>query len=90
MLKKTILLFVTIFGFSQEQTKPVPAFDFLKKYINSRDLALSSNQDEVYFTIQNTTEEVSVIAFSKKENKKWTEPKLLHFTEKFRDIEPLL
>jgi hypothetical protein len=93
MLKKTtylILLFVTIFGFSQEQTKPVPAFDFLKKYINTRDLALSQNQDEVYFTIQNTNEEVSVIAFSKKENKKWTEPKLINFTRKFRDIEPFL
>lgn len=93
MLKKTtylILLFATIFGFSQEQTKPVPAFDFLKKYINTRDLALSQNQDEVYFTIQNTNEEVSVIAFSKMENKKWTEPKLINFTRKFRDIEPFL
>ena len=93
MLNKTtylIILFVTIFGFSQEQTKPVPAFDFLKKYINTRDLALSQNQDEVYFTIQNTNEEVSVIAFSKKENKKWTEPKLINFTGKFRDIEPFL
>lgn len=93
MLKKTtylIILFVTIFGFSQEQTKPVPAFDFLKKHINTRDLALSQNQDEVYFTIQNTNEEVSVIAFSKKENKKWTEPKLINFTHKYRDIEPFL
>lgn len=90
MIKKTFLLFVTIFGFSQEQTKPAPAFDFMKKYINTRDLALSSTQDEVYFTVQNTNEEVSVIAFSKKENKKWTKPKLMNFTRKFRDIEPFL
>ncbi len=90
MIKKTFLLFVTIFGFSQEQTKPDPAFDFLKKYINTRDLALSSTQDEVYFTVQNTNEEVSVIAFSKKENKKWSEPKLINFSGKHRDIEPFL
>lgn len=90
MIKKTFLLFVTIFGFAQESTKPAPAFDFLKKYINTRDLALSQNQDEVYFTIQNTNEEVSVIAFSKKENKKWSEPKLINFTGKYRDIEPFL
>lgn len=81
---------MTIFGFSQEQTKPDPAFDFLKKYINTRDLALSSTQDEVYFTVQNTNEEVSVIAFSKKENKKWSEPKLINFSGKHRDIEPFL
>jgi hypothetical protein len=90
MIKKTFLLFVTIFGFAQEQPKPVAAFDFLKKYSNTRDLALSSTQDEVYFTLQNTNEEVSVIAFSKKENKKWSEPKLINFTGKFRDIEPFL
>ena len=90
MIKKTFLLFVTIFGFAQEQPKPLAAFDFLKKYNNSRDLALSSSQDEVYFTVQNTNEEVSVIAFSKKENKKWSEPKLINFTGKFRDIEPFL
>ena len=90
MIKKTVFFFVTIFGFAQEQTKPVPAFDFLKKYSNTRDLALSSTQDEVYFTVQNTNEEVSVIAFSKKENKKWSEPKLINFTGKFRDIEPFL
>lgn len=90
MIKKTFLLFLSIFGFAQEQTKPEPAFDFLKKYINTRDLALSSTQDEVYFTIQNTNEEVSVIAFSKKVNKKWSEPKLINFTGKHRDIEPFL
>lgn len=90
MIKKTFLLFVTIFGFSQEQAKPSAAFNFTKKYINTRDLALSSTQDEVYFTVQNTNEEISVIAFSKKENKKWSEPKLMNFTGKFRDIEPFL
>ncbi len=90
MIKKTFLLFVTIFGFSQEQAKPVAAFDFLKKYINTRDLALSQNQEEVYFTVQNTNEEVSVIAFSQKVNKKWSEPKLINFTGKHRDIEPFL
>lgn len=90
MIKKTFLLFVSIFGFAQEQTKPKPAFDFLKKHINTRDLALSSTQDEVYFTVQNTNEEVSVIAFSKKVNKKWSKPKLINFTGKHRDIEPFL
>lgn len=93
MLKKTtnlILLFVSTIGFAQEQTKPIAAFDFLKKYVNTRDLALSSTQDEVYFTIQNTNEEVSVIAFSKKVNQKWTEPKLIDFSGKHRDIEPFL
>ena len=93
MLKKTIhliLLFVSKIGFAQEQTKPIAAFDFLKKYINTRDLAFSPTQDEVYFTIQNTNEEVSAIAFSKKVNQKWTEPKLINFSGKHRDIEPFL
>ena len=51
MFKKIFLLFISIFGFAQEQTKPISAFDFLKKYSNTRDLALSQNQDEVYSRI---------------------------------------
>lgn len=90
MFKKIFLLFISFFGFAQEQSKPTAAFDFFKKYINVRDLALSQNQDEVYFTIQSINEEVSAIAFSKKVNQNWTEPKLVSFTGEHRDIEPFL
>ena len=93
MLKKinyiiTLLLFSN--SFSQEIAQPTAAFEFLSKYSNFRDFTISTNQKEVYFTIQSNDEQVSRIAFIKKTNKKWSEPKLVPFTSKHRDIEPFL
>ncbi|VXB51713.1 conserved hypothetical protein [Flavobacterium sp. 9AF] len=76
-------------GISQNETV-VPAFDFLIQFTNCRDFTLSKNQDEIYFTIQNTTEEISRIAYSKKIKNKWTTPELVSFSSDHRDIEPFL
>jgi hypothetical protein len=90
-MKKTtlfIILFTTTLVFSQE--KPIPAFDFLTNYQNVRDIAISKNVDEVYFTIQSPDEQVSKIAFVVKEKNKWSKPQLVSFTSNHRDIEPFL
>lgn len=90
-MKKTtllIILFTTTLVFSQE--KPIPVFDFLTNYQNVRDIAISKNQDEVYFTIQSPDEQVSKIAFVIKRENKWSNPELVSFTSNHRDIEPFL
>ncbi|MVO07634.1 hypothetical protein GOQ30_00480 [Flavobacterium sp. TP390] len=76
-------------GISQNETV-VPAFDFLIQFTNCRDFTLSKSQDELYFTIQNTTEEISQIVCSKKIKNKWTTPELVSFSSEHRDIEPFL
>jgi len=49
--------------FAQTTEAPIQAFDFLASYQNIRDIAISTNQEEVYFTIQSPDEQVSKIAF---------------------------
>lgn len=84
------VLFLGILGFSQELTKPIPAFDILKKYQNVRDFTISTTQDEIYFTIQNPSEERAVIAVIKKKKKRWSEPEMTTFSGNYRNIEPFL
>ncbi|RAK22626.1 WD40 repeat protein [Flavobacterium aquaticum] len=84
------VLFLGVFGFSQENSKPIPACEFLTKYQNVRDFTISKNQDEIYFSIQSPTEDRAVIAVTKKKKNKWQEPEMTSFSGKFRNIEPFL
>ncbi|TDR23009.1 TolB-like translocation protein [Flavobacterium cheniae] len=88
--KIIVITLISGFTFSQEQEKPMPAIDILKKYQNVRDFTISKNQDEIYFTIQNPSEERAVIAVIKKKKKRWSEPEMTSFSGNFRNIEPFL
>ena len=83
-------LIITSISFSQNETKVVPVFEELAKYQNIRDFTISTTQDEVYFSIQNTSEDRAVIAVMKKKNNIWQKPEITSFTGKFRNIEPFL
>lgn len=89
-MKSILLMFIIISLNSFSQEKPIPVFDFLTNYQNVRDIAISKNQDEVYFTIQSPDEQVSKIAFVIKRENKWSNPELVSFTSNHRDIEPFL
>lgn len=93
LFMKTIYFWFILLPFtkalSQNETV-VPAFDFLKQFSNCRDFTISKNQDELYFTLQNSTEEISRIVCSKKIKNKWTTPELVSFSSDHRDIEPFL
>lgn len=88
--KIIVITLISGFTFSQEQEKPMPAIDILKKYQNVRDFTISKNQDEIYFTIQNPSEERAVIAVIKKKKKRWSEPEMTSFSGNYRNIEPFL
>ncbi|MES2284983.1 MAG: hypothetical protein V4547_04780 [Bacteroidota bacterium] len=84
------ILCISLSAFAQNTVFPLPAFEFLSKYSNVRDFTISQNQNEAYFSIQSPHEEISVIAYTKKNNGNWSEPELVNFTGKYRDIEPFL
>ncbi len=55
-----------------------------------RDIAISSEGDEIYFSVQSYVDEVSFIASAKKENNVWSNPEIVSFSGKYFDIEPFL
>ena len=85
-----LFLLITSISFSQNEMKVLPAFEELTKYQNIRDLTISVNQDEVYFSIQNTSEDRAVIAVMRRKNNIWQKPEITSFSGKFRNIEPFL
>lgn len=85
-----LFLLITSIGSSQNEIKVLPAFEELAKYQNIRDFSISTLQDEVYFSIQNTSEDRAVIAVMKKKNNIWQKPEITSFSGNFRNIEPFL
>jgi len=64
--------------------------DIFSRFPNVRDIAISSDGDEIYFSVQSYQDEVSVIAYIKKENDVWSNPEIASFSGKYFDIEPFL
>ena len=85
-----LFLLITSISFSQNEMKVLPAYEELTRYQNIRDLTISANQDEVYFSIQNTSEDRAVIAVMRRKNNIWQKPEITSFSGKFRNIEPFL
>ena len=92
MKTKLILLYILCVFFESYGQDEIckPAFDFFVQYDNCRDITLSKNKNEIYFTLQNSNEEISRIVFCKKIKGKWTQPELVSFSSNHRDIEPFL
>jgi len=79
----TIFISKSVYGQNIEPVSPD-----LNKFQNIRDFCISSNEDEVYFTIQSPGQELSQIVCVK--NKKWKNPKLLPFCDGYSYLEPFL
>lgn len=88
----TLLLFCfNISTFAQVEIKVQPFLpELFSQYPSVRDLTISPNEDEAYFSAQSILGEVSVIVRIKKENGKWTKPEIAPFSGKFNDLEPFL
>ena len=67
-----------------------PALEILVDYQKIRDFTINSSGEEAYFTIQSPLEEVCVIAMVKKSDNMWSEPEVLKFSGKYKDLEPFL
>lgn len=85
-----MLVFVPFILFAQNSFVEPFIPDVFSKFPNVRDIAISSNGNEIYFSVQSYADEISLIACTKKENDKWQEPEIVNFSGTYYDIEPFL
>ena len=91
-LSKLISILILFSSISFAQEKNVEPFlpQIFSQFPNVRDIAISSEGDEIYFSVQSYVDEVSFIASAKKENNVWSNPEIVSFSGKYFDIEPFL
>ena len=75
---------------AQKKLNVEVAFKELNDYVNVRDVAVSSDQKEVYFTIQSAFNEIAQIAYMTHSEGKWSSPELMDFSGRYSDLEPFL
>lgn len=85
-----VLCFISTMLFAQKTQEVTIAFPELNDLLNVRDVCLSNNGNECYFTMQSPNQTISVIATMKKVKGIWLQPQLLNFTKEFSDLEPHL
>ncbi len=84
----TFFLLLSITVSSQNIQKVFP--EILKEFPQVRDFAMTTNQDEIYFTVDSYKKEYSFIAFTKKVNNQWSQPAVASFSGMYKDLEPFL
>ena len=92
-MKNLHYLFILISTFSFAQTKTqVEVFlpDLFSQFPHVRDLSISNDASELYFTVEGFKKEFSFIAISKKKNGVWQEPAVAPFSGMDKDLEPFL
>jgi hypothetical protein len=75
---------------AQEDLKVQLAFPSLNEWVNIRDVAISADQKEVYFTVQSAFSELSQIAWMSQSAGEFSDPQLMPFSDRFIDMEPFL
>jgi Tol biopolymer transport system component len=89
MKKTSILLFFIVISVSAQKTER--AFqNIFNEFPHVRDFAMSTTQDEIYFTVESYKKEHSYITFIRKKNGKWSKPKVASFSGMYKDLEPFL
>ena len=76
--------------YSQGNTAEPFLPEIFSRFPNVRDIAISSEGDEIYFSVQSYQDEISVISYIKKINGTWSNPRIAGFSGKYFDIEPFL
>lgn len=91
---KTLLLSITLFTFSFTivNAQTVNSFlpEIISQYPSVRDVAISTNGSEVYFSVQGYQGELSTIVTVNLINGKYTKAQVASFSGKYHDLEPFL
>lgn len=93
---KNIFYIVILFShliYSQENVNlEIEPFlpEMVTKFPNVRDISISNNGKEVYFSIQSYSGELSAIVVVKRIADDWSNPKVASFSGKYHDMEPFL
>ena len=85
-----VLLLVTSLSYAQNGTVQPFLPEIISQFPNVRDISVSSNGNEIYFSVQSYMSELSTIIVIKKEHNNWSKPKVVSFSGQFHDIEPFL
>lgn len=86
---RIILIFMLLSLSNWAQRNPLAFLpDLFKGYPNVRDIAISPDGNEIYFTVDDLYSKVAVIAYMKKSEIGWEQPQTVSFTGNYRDIEP--
>lgn len=82
-----ILFFISITISAQDKPK---AFlpEIFKDYPNVRDITISPDGNEIYFTVDDLKSRIALISYIKKIKDDWSKPKSVSFTGNYRDLEP--
>jgi hypothetical protein len=90
IVNTTLLIYLTSIAFSKGNNAEPFLPEVFSRLPNVRDIAISQESDEIYFSVQSYADEVSVIAYIKKENNIWSDPQIADFSGKYFDIEPFI
>ncbi len=84
------LSFAANYSFSKDNPREVKPFmpEIVKQFPDVRDIALSPNGGEAYFTIQSYANEISAIVFVTLEDGTYSKPKVASFSGRYGDMEP--
>jgi hypothetical protein len=90
-IKSVILLIAISNLLSAQNESNITQFDkSLNQFLNVRDFNISKDGNEAFFTIQSPSQEISQLAYIKKNNNEWSKPELLPFCDSYMYLEPFL
>ncbi|MDX1774782.1 WD40 repeat protein [Oceanihabitans sediminis] len=76
---------------SAQNESDITQFDkALNQFINVRDFCISKDGNEAFFTVQSPNQEISQLAYIKKNKNGWSKPELLPFCDSYMYLEPFL
>ncbi len=84
------LILVSNILFAQTKNDIVQFDKTLNQFSNVRDFCISQKGDEAFFTVQNSSGEISQLAYIRKKNNEWLAPELLPFCDSHMYLEPFL
>lgn len=89
-MKPYLILAQLLLTFTFVKAQELTVVDFSEDFDNIRDFTISQNGKIAYFSLQSGLSEVSVLVQVEKVNNVWSNPQLLPFSGKYKDLEPFL
>ena len=87
-----VFLFSIVANSQEPKNNSIEPFlpEIISEFPNVRDISISSNGREMYFSVQSYMGDLSAIVVIRKEADDWSKPEVASFSGKFHDIEPFL
>ncbi|GET21541.1 TolB family protein [Prolixibacter denitrificans] len=96
-MKKMLLLLVLLTGISitghtQDSSQEIVPFmpELMNRFPNVRDVAISPDGSEIYFSVSSFRKEFYAIVVIKRNGDEWSEPVVAPFSGQYNDLEPAI